>query len=194
MHNIDWKKEVLTIPNLLSLFRLVLIPLYVYIYLNATEKYQFLTAGTIMAVSCLTDMIDGKIARHYNMITQVGKVLDPLADKFTQLALILCLSAKYPILYPVLVLFLVKEFFQLIVAIVHLRKGKVLPGALMAGKICTTVLFVSLIALVLFPDMNELLVDSIVILDAGFLSIAFISYILAYFGKNTKVQDYKKEE
>ena len=189
----EWKKDVFTIPNLLSLFRLVLIPLYVYIYLNATEKYQYITAGTIMAISCLTDMIDGKIARHFNMISNVGKVLDPLADKFTQLALILCLSAKYPILYPVLVLFLVKEFFQLFVAIIHLRKGKVLPGALMAGKICTTVLFVSLIALVLFPEMNEMLVDAIVLADAGFLLFSFISYILAYFGKNTKVQDLEKE-
>lgn len=189
----DWKKEIFTIPNLLSLFRLVLIPVYVYIYLNAVEKYQYLIAGTIMALSCLTDMIDGKIARHFNMISKVGKVLDPLADKFTQLALILCLSAKYPILYPVLALFLVKEFFQLIVAIIHFRKGKVLPGALMAGKVCTTVLFTSLIALVLFPDMNELLVDIIVIADAGFLLFSFICYILAYFGKNAKIQDLDQE-
>jgi len=189
----DWKKEIFTIPNLLSLFRLVLIPVYVYIYLNAVEKYQYLIAGTIMALSCLTDMIDGKIARHFNMISKVGKVLDPLADKFTQLALIICLSAKYPILYPVLALFLVKEFFQLIVAIIHFRKGKVLPGALMAGKVCTTVLFTSLIALVLFPDMNELLVDIIVIADAGFLLFSFICYILAYFGKNAKIQDLDQE-
>lgn len=187
----DWKHQILTVPNLLSLFRLVLIPVYVYIYLNATQKHQYVTAGTIMAVSCLTDMIDGKIARKFDMITQLGKVLDPLADKITQLALILCLSVKYPILYPVLALFLVKEFFQLFVAIIHLRKGLILPGALMAGKICTTVLFVSLIALVLIPDMNSHVVDSIVILDTGSLTYAFISYVLAYFGKNAKVENWR---
>lgn len=60
MHIKDWKKEVFTIPNLLSLFRLALIPVYIYIYLGATETYQYITAGTIMAVSCLTDLIDGK--------------------------------------------------------------------------------------------------------------------------------------
>ena len=59
----------------------------------------------------------------------------------------------------------------------------------MAGKICTTILFVSLIALVLFPRMNALLVDIIVLLDAGFLLNAFICYILAYFGKNKKVHN-----
>lgn len=185
----DWKKEVFTIPNLLSLFRLLLIPVYVYIYLNAQEDSEFVLAGCIMALSCITDMVDGKIARHFNMISNVGKVLDPLADKFTQLALILCLSAKYVILYPVLVLFLVKEFFQLIVFIIHIRKGQALDGALMAGKVCTTVLFVSLIALVLFPHMNPIAVDIIVLVDAVFLAISFLSYALAYFGKNKKLQD-----
>lgn len=189
----DWKKEIFTIPNLLSLFRLILIPVYVHIYLNATTDRQYLLAGTVMALSCITDMIDGKIARHFNMISHVGKVLDPLADKFTQLALILCLSAKYPILYPVLALFLTKEFFQLFVFLFHIRKGKALPGALMAGKICTTVMFVSLIALVLFPNLNELTVDIIVLVDAAFLMNSFICYILAYFGKNKKIQDVDAE-
>lgn len=185
----NWKKEIFTVPNLLSLFRLVLIPIYVYIYLNAANDSEYLLAGIIMALSCLTDMIDGKIARHFHMITTVGKVLDPLADKFTQLALILCLSAKYPILYPVLALFLVKEFFQLFASIFHFLKGKALPGALMAGKVCTTVLFISLIALVLFPNLNAITVDLIVLIDAVFLTISFISYILAFFGKNRKIQD-----
>lgn len=185
----DWKKEIFTIPNLLSLFRLILIPVYVHIYLNAVEDQEYVLAGGIMALSCLTDMIDGKVARHFNMISNIGKVLDPLADKITQLTLILCLSARYPILYPVLALFLVKEIFQLIVAIVHIRKGKALPGALMAGKVCTTVLFISLIAQVLFPRMNPVVADIIVIVDAVFLLISFISYIMAYYGKDKKVQD-----
>lgn len=189
----DWKKEIVTIPNLLSLFRLALIPVYVYIYLNATETYQYVTAGTIMAVSCLTDMIDGKIARRYNMISTLGKILDPLADKITQFTLTVCLSLKYPALRPVLLLFVIKEVFQLVAGLVNLRRGKMLPGALMAGKICTTILFVSLIAMVLFPEMNPVLVDGIAILDGVFLAVSFISYILAYFGKNTKVEDMKKE-
>ena len=189
----DWKKEILTIPNLLSLFRLALLPVYVYIYLNATETYQYVTAGTIMAVSCLTDMIDGKIARRYNMISTLGKILDPLADKITQFTLTVCLSLKYPALHPVLILFVVKEIFRLVAGLVNLRRGKMLPGALMAGKICTTILFVSLIALVLFPGMSPIAVDTIAMVDAVFLAVSFISYILAYFGKNTKVQDLESE-
>lgn len=185
----DWKKEVLTIPNLLSMFRLVLIPVYVYIYLNATEPYQFYTAGMIMAVSCMTDAVDGKIARHFNMISTLGKILDPLADKITQFTLTLCLSLKYPVLNPVLLLFIVKEFFQAAAGLVNLRRGKMLPGALLAGKVCTAVLFVSLIALVLFPTMNNRIVEAIALVDGIFLAVSFVSYILAYFGRNVKVQD-----
>ena len=185
----DWKKEVFTIPNLLSLFRLALIPVYIAVYLNAEEDWQYYMAGAILAVSCVTDLIDGKIARRFHMISTVGKVLDPLADKATQFSLTLCLSVHYPVLRPVLVLFVIKEGFQLIVGIIHFRKGKMLPGALMAGKICTTILFVSLIALVLFPGIPLSAVNAIALVDTGFLIFSFVSYILAYFGKNTKVQD-----
>lgn len=189
---INWKKEIFSIPNLLSMFRLILIPVYIYIYLNATEPSHYYVAGGILAVSCLTDMVDGKIARHFNMITMVGKVLDPLADKFTQLALTVCLSMRYPVLRPVLFLFLVKEFFQLFASIINLRKGKVLNGALMPGKICTTVLFVSLIILVLFPELNPTVVNLIAVIDAAFLTFAFLTYIFAFFGKHAKVQDIEK--
>lgn len=189
----NWKKEIFSIPNLLSFFRLALIPVYAYIYLNATQMHQYVLAGTIMAVSCLTDMIDGKIARHFNMITTVGKILDPIADKMTQFTLTLCLSLEYPVLMPVLALFVVKEAFQLIAGIFFLRKGRMLPGALMTGKVCTTVLFISLIALVLFPETNPAVVNVIALTDGVFLAISFVSYVLAYFGKNQKVQDLEAE-
>ena len=186
-----WKKEILTIPNLLSLFRLALIPVYVVIYVNAVETWQYVTAGAILAVSCLTDMVDGKIARRYGMISTVGKVLDPVADKATQFALTLCLSLRYPVLRPVLGLFVVKESFQLVAGILALRNGKMLPGALFAGKICTTVLFVSLIILVLFPALPHVAVTAIAAVDAVFMIVSLINYILAYYGKNTKVEDMK---
>lgn len=188
----DWKKDVLTIPNMLSLFRLVLIPVYIVIYLNATTTREYFLAGTILAVSCLTDMIDGQIARHFNMISNVGKVLDPIADKLTQLALTVCLSVKYPVLRVVLVLFVAKEAFQTLALVVMYRRGKVLPGSLMPGKLCTTVLFLSFIVMVLIPDLNIRLVNAIAILDAAFLVYAFIGYFLAYFGRNPKLQDFEE--
>lgn len=189
----DWKKDILTIPNLLSLFRLILIPVYVIIYLNATQLYQYVIAAAILALSCLTDLIDGKIARHFNMISTLGKILDPVADKATQFTLTLCLSIRYPVLRTVLLLFVAKESFQLIAMILNWRKGKVLPGALFAGKLCTTILFASLILLVLVPDISETFVRIIALVDFGFLAFSFISYIFAYYGKHTKVEDYNND-
>lgn len=190
----DWKKDVFTIPNLLSLFRLLLLPVYVHIYMTATEGYQYLLAASIMAVSCLTDLIDGQIARRFHMISNLGKILDPLADKVTQFTLTLCLSLKYPVLRPVLILFVVKELFQIVMGCRYLRQGKMLPGALMAGKVCTTILFVSLIVLVLYPNMPSLWIYVIALTDTVFLMISFIRYVFAYFGKHTMVQDLNLEE
>lgn len=182
----DWKKEILTIPNLLSLFRLVLIPVYITIYLRARDTVDYFLAAAILAVSCLTDMIDGKIARHFNMITDLGKLLDPIADKLTQFALILCLSLRHPVLWFVVVLFFIKEIFQLVVCAVSLRQGKTMTGALLPGKICTTVLFISLIAMVMLPDLSESIVLAIAIVDSVFLVLAFSAYAFAFLSKKAK--------
>lgn len=184
----DWKKEIFTIPNLLSLFRLVLIPLYVTIYLNARNNADYYLAAGILAVSCLTDMIDGQIARRCNMISTVGKVLDPFADKITQFTLVICLSIKYPILWTLIVLIFVKEIFQLTAGIIRFKKGSMLKGAQITGKICTTVLFVSLIILVMMPDISYTIVEWITAIDAVFLLIAFADYIIVYIRKDGKFQ------
>lgn len=188
----DWKKEVCTIPNLLSLFRLVLIPVYIYIYINAQRPEHYWIAGGVLAVSCFTDLVDGKIARKFNMISSVGKVLDPLADKMTQLALIICLSVHHKVLRVMLVLFLIKEFFQLFAMLIFLKRGKALDGALTIGKICTTVLFGALFILVLLPNLSEVVTDVLTGVCCFFLIISFIEYIRAYCGKNKKIHDLER--
>lgn len=184
----DWKKELLTIPNLLSLFRLVLIPVYVVIYLNAETTEDYYLAAGILAVSCLTDLIDGKIARHFNMISNVGKILDPLADKVTQFTMIVCLAVHYPVLWILIGLFVVKESFQLIAGFLILRKGKILSGALLSGKISTTVLFVTLILLVLMPELSNTAVTIITLVDCLFLMISFVCYARIYYTKSPMIQ------
>lgn len=190
----DWKKDLFTIPNWLSLFRLVLIPVYVVIYLRAEESVDYAIAAGILAVSCLTDMIDGKIARHFNMISTVGKVLDPVADKATQFTLTVCLAIKYPILWHLVALFVLKEGFQLIAGLLTFRKGKMLSGALLSGKICTCVLFVSLILLVLMPGLSQRVINIITMVDAGFMIVSFIHYAIVYYRKSPMIQDLPDNE
>ena len=190
----DWKKDILTIPNLLSVFRLVLIPVYIVIYLNAKDATDYYIAGGILAVSCLTDAIDGKIARHFNMISTLGKILDPLADKITQFTLVVCLAIRYPVLWVLVSLFVIKESFQLIAGFLTLRRGKMLTGALLAGKISTTVLFVSLILLVLMPNLSELAVQIITAVDCAVLIVAFIGYARAYYTHSPMIQELEEKE
>lgn len=185
----NWKKELLTIPNLLSLFRLLLIPVYMTIYLQAESLADHFLAAGILAVSCLTDAIDGQIARHFNMISNVGKVLDPIADKATQFTLILCQAIRHKIVWIMVILFVIKECFQLIAGIVQLRKGRMLRGALIPGKVCTTVLFVSLILMVLFPEMSIGWVRGITVFDSVTMLWALIAYIRVYSTDSPMIQD-----
>lgn len=190
----DWKKDLFTIPNMLSLFRLLLIPVYIVIYLNADSDIDYYIAGGILAVSCLTDMIDGQIARHFNMISTIGKILDPFADKITQFSLIVCLAVEYPILIPLMVLFFIKEVFQLVAGLLTLRKGQMLTGALISGKISTTILFISLIVLVMLPKMDSTYVNLIMVIDGIFLLIAFVHYAITYFTHSAMIQQLEKNE
>lgn len=190
----DWKKDILTIPNLLSLFRLLLIPVYIVIYLNAQDMTDYYIAGGILAVSCLTDAIDGKIARHFNMISTLGKILDPLADKATQFTLILCLAIRNPVLWILVALFVVKESFQLIAGLMILRRGKILAGALLAGKISTAVLFVSLIVMVLFPGLDAKTIQIITLVDSGVLLASFIGYARIYYTHSPMIQELEENK
>ena len=184
----DWKKEILTIPNLLSLFRLILIPVYITIYLNAKDAADYYIAAGILAVSCLTDLIDGKIARHFNMISTVGKILDPFADKATQFTLIICLALNYNVLWYIVALFVIKESFQLIAGSINLKKGRVLKGALISGKICTAVLFVSLIFMIMVPNLKDTTVNAIAAIDAVFMLVSLGNYLFTYFSRENKFQ------
>ncbi len=190
----DWKKDLFTIPNMLSLFRLLLIPVYVVIYLNAVKFSDHALAAGILAVSCLTDLVDGKIARRFNMISTIGKFLDPLADKATQFTITVCLAIRYPVLWNLAVLFVIKEGFQLIAGLVQFRKGKMLTGALFTGKLCTAILFVSLTLMVLLPNLDAAYVILITAVDALFMLISFGHYIYVYSKKSPMIQNIEDHE
>ena len=177
MHN--WKKEIFSIPNILSLFRLLLIPVYTVLFLRAENPSDYWLAAGVLAVSTLTDMVDGKIARRFHMITNLGKILDPVADKATQCTLLVCLAVRHPVLWYVLALFVAKEGFMLVMGIVNLRRKKMLGGALMSGKICTTILFVSMIILVLFPEVSSGALSLLVALCVVAMLLSFADYLIS---------------
>ena len=87
------KKEIFSIPNIMGYFRILLIPVFCYLYITAESEREYLYAAFVVLISSLTDLFDGKIARRFNMITELGKALDPIADKLTHGALAVCLAA-----------------------------------------------------------------------------------------------------
>jgi len=188
------KKEIFTIPNILSLFRLILIPVYVYLYMNAQKATDYWIAAGVLAVSALTDMADGIIARKFNMISKLGKILDPIADKATQGILMICLGLKYRNMWMLFAFFVIKEGFMAVMGIVNLRHGKMLNGAKLSGKVCTTVLFICMILLILIPDMDKSAVNSIIIISAFFMLISLISYLVAYFTRSNELVSIGKEQ
>lgn len=190
----DWKKDLLTIPNVLSLFRLALIPVYITIYLNAHIFADYALAAGILAFSCLTDLIDGKIARRFNMISTIGKFLDPLADKATQFSLLVCLAIRHPVIWCLAAIMLVKETFQLIAGILQFRQGKMLIGALLTGKICTAVLFISLILLVLLPNLRTGFIHMIVLVDGLAMLLSFGHYVQTYHQQSPMIQNIEDHE
>ncbi len=176
------EERIFTIPNILSIFRILLIPLYAYLYMTAEKTEDFYIAAGIMAFSMATDFVDGIIARKCNMITALGKILDPVADKLTQCVVFICLCTRWHQLYWVLALFLIKEGFQTIMGIILLKNHKMLSGALLAGKICTAVLFASMILLVLFPNLESGYVTAVAILCILALFVSFYFYFSTFMG------------
>ncbi len=143
------KKDILTLPNLLSLVRLLLIPVIVLLYV---KEHHYASVALII-LSAATDIVDGWIARHFNMISDFGKFLDPVADKLTQLAMLSCLVIRYPWSVALVGLLVIKELFQLIFGLIVLKKTDVMNSAKWFGKVNTVVLYASMILLFLLPNI-----------------------------------------
>ncbi|WP_426288664.1 CDP-alcohol phosphatidyltransferase family protein [Enterococcus durans] len=172
----NWRKEIRTIPNLLSLFRVVLLPFYLYL----VAQHSFYLAGVIIAISGLTDFLDGFIARRFNQITELGKILDPVADKLTQLFLILSMAWQRPLIWLVSGLFIVKESFMLLAGIIGLRYHVKLDGAKWYGKLATAVIYAGMAILLLFPDLTGRWVNWIFGVITYCLAQSFVLYIGTY--------------
>ena len=103
------KEDWFTIPNIMGYIRILLIPVFAWVYLHAESQSDYYIAAGIIGLSGLTDLFDGKIARKFNMVTELGKFLDPLADKLTLGVLILCMSTRFNGMKALIILFLIKE-------------------------------------------------------------------------------------
>lgn len=176
------KKEIFSIPNLLGYFRILMIPVFSWIYCTAESEPEYYAAVVLVGISGLTDMLDGKIARKFNMITELGKFIDPLADKLTQGALALCLATRYPLMKAVVLLFIVKEGFMAVMGLLLLPRGKKLNGAKWFGKVCTAFLYVVLFVLLLFPGISINAANALIGAGALMMLFCLVMYVPVFAG------------
>lgn len=150
-------KNALNIPNAISVLRILLVPVFAVLYLGSETPEDYLLSGALLAFSGITDMLDGKIARKFNMITDMGKVLDPLADKLTQGTVCVCLAIKHPNLALLFGILIVKEVLIFTGGILVYKKHEFVASPNIFGKIYTAVFFVVMAAIVAFPQTEPVL-------------------------------------
>ena len=178
------------IPNLLCYLRIILVPVFCIMFFGADTAGDYYMAAGIVLISGFTDFLDGQIARRCNMITDVGKLLDPFADKLMQLAMIICLTIKIKFMYLLVIYLVVKEVSMCIAAIVIYKKYKKrLNGAKWYGKVCTAVLYAVMLTLIAFPGLNSNVQKCLIIVCVSALTLAFVMYIRIYIKmlKDTKI-------
>ena len=170
------KEDLFKIPNVLCYIRILLVPFFIYLYLS---DYYWQSAF-IVIIAAITDIADGYIARHFNMITDWGKFIDPVADKLMQFAMLLVILFHHPLVLILIIEYILKEIILLMIGLVIYHKGFNLNGANWAGKLCTVVFDTTMLIFIFFPDLPKTTVIFLICLVSIFLIIAFCSYLTAY--------------
>ncbi len=164
-------KYIFTIPNILSYMRILLIVPFVRYFLQS--RYEM--AAIVIGISGLTDCVDGFLARRLNQITQLGKMLDPVADKLTLLAVAVCLSVMKPIIFPVVSILAIKDILMLIGASILLKKHIMPVAAAWYGKLGTILFYVSIVTIVTFELILK--IENFTIVSFVMLSVTAIMMI-----------------
>ena len=174
-----YQKKIITIPNILSFIRICLIPVIVWLYIG--EKNYLLT-GIFVIISGLTDIVDGMIARKFNMISDVGKVLDPIADKATQLVVMILLTISFPLMLFPIIMTAIKELFMAISGYFIIKKCGIVLGAHWHGKLATLFLTAVMTLHLVWHDIFPVLSNVLICISAALILLSLILYAKRNFG------------
>lgn len=169
------ENRIITIPNLLSAFRLVLIPVFLWTY---CVRGEYLVTAGLLLLSGLTDLADGFIARRFHMVSNLGKMLDPVADKLTQAAMLICLVTRFPMIVFPLALLAVKEASVGITNLLVIRKSGRVTGAAWHGKITTAMLYLTILIHLIWPHIPAAISNGLIMVCSGVMLDSWVMYIL----------------
>jgi len=167
------KKDIFTIPNFMSAFRILLVPVLIWLY---CFKQNYTGTVIVFTVSALTDIADGIIARKFNMISELGKILDPVADKVTQGILIICLMTRYKMITLLFILFCIKELVMIIVGGTVIRERNIVSGAMWHGKLNTVLLYFVIVAFIFFPELPPAATEAMIAVSACSMIASLVMY------------------
>lgn len=168
----EQKNTLLTIPNALSLLRLLMIPAFVWLYLHGQPG----ATAAVLVLSGLTDVADGWIARHFQQISDFGKAFDPVADKLTQAAMLLCLVTTHPLMLLPLSLLVVKELLCGALALLAIRRTGVVPMAKWHGKAATALLYAMMTLHLVWASMPGWCSGSLTAACVAIMLISLVCY------------------
>ena len=165
--------RILTIPNAMSLFRLLLIPLIIWLYLF---RQQYVYAFIALLLSGLTDLLGGWVARKFHMVSKLGKVLDPIADKLTQAALLICLIPEHTYISILVIIMVIKETVMIISGLRVIRATGEPYSAKWHGKIATFLLDFTVVLHVIWQEIPTWLSAVLVAVCSGFVLFSMVQY------------------
>jgi len=143
-------KNNFTAPNLISFFRIFLIVPCIDFFL----KEEYINVALILLISAISDMFDGLIARKFGQATKFGQMLDPIADKLTLVAMVICLGIKFKEIFIFVAILLLKDVLMIIAGVILLKHGLKPVAAKWYGKLGTAFFYMSLIIIISLKIFN----------------------------------------
>lgn len=174
--------RIVTLPNLLSFFRLCLVPELILQYTRPGGSWRVLI---LLAVSALTDVLDGRIARRFGMVSDLGKALDPLADKLTQAAMLFCLARRFPLMLLPLTLLAVKEICCAAASLTAIGRTGRVESADWHGKFSTALLYALFALHLAVPGISGTLSGTLILLCTGVMLLSFVLYLRRFAAPKT---------
>lgn len=171
------------IPNMLSVLRLCMIPVFVVCYFKYTVGWKAFIAAGIYVIAWATDALDGYLARRNNWITDLGKFLDPLADKLMQLTAAICFTIENSIFLIVVIPLLIKEFGMLFASMYIHKKRNVVVSSNWYGKLATILLFLCAFTRLIIKGNPTLDIVIAVLMLACMIFSLLMYYFKEYKGK-----------
>ena len=163
----------MNLANKITLFRVIMIPIYVVMMIMTNIPNNYLIAGIIFIIASISDFVDGQIARKCNMVTDFGKFVDPLADKLLVMAAMLCFVEINFIPAWIVITILAREFIVTGLRTLAASNGVVI-AADKIGKLKTTTQMIALV-LMHFSGLNETIYTVSIVLMYAALILTVVS-------------------